>query len=218
MLKSIYQNEGFYIGKYEAGIEDSPRTSGSADKAPTETPVIKQNAYPYNYVTCSQAQTLASSMEKGGYNTNLMFGVQWDLVMKYLEAKGVSQADLKTDSTNWGNYWTNSWNVTNKESKYSDDYGRSWTSGAYGKKDSEKVIALSTGACDAFCKQGIYDLAGNMAEFTLEQYSKNNEYPCVIRGNYFTSGGSGIYGSCTSRSGLSMNYNDSRMGFRVTLY
>ena len=53
MLKSIYQNGGFYVGKYETGIEDSPKLSGSADTQPTETPVIKQNAYPYNYVTCS---------------------------------------------------------------------------------------------------------------------------------------------------------------------
>jgi len=28
-----------------------------------------------------------------------MFGVQWDLVLKYLETKGTAQADLKTDST-----------------------------------------------------------------------------------------------------------------------
>ena len=63
MLKSVYQNGGFYVGKYETGIEDAPKTSGSSSTAPTEKPVIKQNAYPYNYVTCSQAQSLASNME-----------------------------------------------------------------------------------------------------------------------------------------------------------
>ena len=82
MLKSVYQNGGFYIGKYETGIEDAPRTSGSPSIAPTEIPIIKQNAYPYNYVTCSQAQTLANSMESGNYTSSLMFGVQWDLVLK----------------------------------------------------------------------------------------------------------------------------------------
>ena len=60
MLKSVYQNGGFYVGKYETGIEDAPKTSGSATIAPTEISVIKQNAYPYNYVTCSQAQALFS--------------------------------------------------------------------------------------------------------------------------------------------------------------
>ena len=47
MLKSVYKNGGFYVGKYETGIEDEPKTSGSSLTAPTETPVIKQNAYPY---------------------------------------------------------------------------------------------------------------------------------------------------------------------------
>ena len=78
MLKSVYQNGGFYIGKYETGIESAPKTSGSSSTAPTETPVIKQNAYPYNYVTCRQAQTLASNMESGNHTSSLMFGVQWD--------------------------------------------------------------------------------------------------------------------------------------------
>ena len=47
-----------------------------------------------------------------------MFGVQWDLVLKYLETKGTSQMDLKTDSTSWGNYTNNAWNITNVDSKY----------------------------------------------------------------------------------------------------
>ena len=69
MLKSVYQNGGFYIGKYETGIENAPKTDQSSSlTAPTETPVIKQNAYPYNFVTCRQAQTLASNMESGNYN------------------------------------------------------------------------------------------------------------------------------------------------------
>ena len=98
MLRSVYQKGGFYVGKYETGIEDAPKTSGSADTAPTETPVIKQNAYPYNNVTCSQAQTLASNMESGNYTSSLMFGVQWDLILKYLETKGTTQTDLKENS------------------------------------------------------------------------------------------------------------------------
>ena len=43
MLRSIYINGGFYIGKYETGTE-TPRTSGSSSTAPKETPVIKPNA------------------------------------------------------------------------------------------------------------------------------------------------------------------------------
>ena len=74
MLKSVYQNGGFYIGKYETGyetgIEAKPRTSGSATITPNELPIIKQNAYPYNYVNCRQAQKVANKMESGSYMTS----------------------------------------------------------------------------------------------------------------------------------------------------
>ena len=95
MLKSVYQNGGFYVGKYETGVMENPRykESSSATVMPTDTPVIKQNAYPYNNITCSQAQTLASNMESGNHTSSLMFGVQWDLVLKYLETKGVVEID-----------------------------------------------------------------------------------------------------------------------------
>ena len=223
MLKSVYQNGGFYIGKYETGIENKPKTSGSADTAPTETPVIKRNAYPYNYVTCSQAQTLASNMESGNHTSSLMFGVQWDLVLKYLETKGTSQVDLKTDSTSWGNYYNNAWNITNSNSKYAiyDDKLENfdWTSGAYGIKDSDTIVLLSTGASDDFSKQGIYDLAGNVSEFTLEHANLVSralvECPCVVRG--------GIYNyddAAANRSNAPTAIFDDNiiLGFRVVLY
>ena len=214
MLKSVYQNGGFYIGKYETGIEDKPKTSGSSTTAPEEIPVIKQNAYPYNYVTCSQAQTLAKSMESGNYTSSLMFGVQWDLVLKYLETKGTAQADLKTNSTNWGNYLDNLWNITNANSKYAPN-GSGWTNGAYGQKSSDTEILLSTGASETFSKQGIYDLAGNVEEWILE-YTSNSFYPCAIRGGNYAIDGCD-YPAAYRSDGDATGYSDN-VGFRVSLY
>ena len=214
MLKSVYQNGGFYVGKYETGIEDAPKTSGSSSTAPTEMPVIKQNAYPYNNVTCSQAQTLASNMESGNYTSSLMFGVQWDLVLKYLETKGTAQADLKTNSTNWGNYYNNSWNITNENSKYAPN-GLGWTSGAYGKKDSNKSVLLSTGASETFSKQGIYDLAGNVWEWTLE-YTSDSDYPCAGRGGLYSDYGDD--GPAAYRGSDDTTGYDESIGFRVSLF
>ena len=70
MLKSIYTYGGFWIGRYEAGIEgtttettnartsSSPRISiGTSPKA-----ISQKDAIPYNYVYCSEAQTLAKEM------------------------------------------------------------------------------------------------------------------------------------------------------------
>ena len=219
MLKSVYQNGGFYVGKYETGIESGPKTSGSSSTEPTEIPVIKQNAYPYNSVTCSQAQTLASKMESGNYTSSLMFGVQWDLVLQYLETKGTSQSDLKTNSTNWGNYEDNLWNITNANSKYAiyDDKLENfdWTSGAYGIKDSYTSVLLSTGASDDFSKQGIYDLAGNVWEWTLE-YASDSRYPCAIRGGYYNLSGN-LYPAAYRGNHSTTNFLDT-FGFRVVLY
>ena len=219
MLKSVYQNGGFYVGKYETGIESGPKTSGSSSTEPTEIPVIKQNAYPYNSVTCSQAQTLASKMESGNYTSSLMFGVQWDLVLQYLETKGTSQSDLKTNSTNWGNYEDNLWNITNANSKYAiyDDKLENfdWTSGAYGIKDSDTIVLLSTGASDDFSKQGIYDLAGNVWEWTLE-YASDSRYPCAIRGGYYNLSGN-LYPAAYRSNHSTTNFLNT-FGFRVVLY
>ena len=213
MLKSVYQNGGFYVGKYETGIEDSPKKSYTSEL--TQTPVIKQNAYPYNYVTCSQAQTLANSMESGSHTSSLMFGVQWDLVLKYLETKGTAQADLKTDSTNWGNYKNNLWEITNANLKYSTNYGSEWTNGAYGKKDSNKSVLLSTGASETFSKQGIYDIAGNVWEWTLE-YTSDTSNPCASRGSSCSHHGGNSPARC--RDGNSTGRYRYGVGFRVALY
>ena len=225
MLKSVYQNGGFYIGKYETGIENAPKTDGDENTAPTEIPVIKQNAYPYNYVTCSQAQTLANNMKSGNHTSSLMFGVQWDLVLKYLETKGTSQMDLKTDSTSWGNYINNAWNITNSNSKYAiyDDKLENfdWTSGAYGIKDSDTMVLLSTGASDDFSKQGIYDLAGNVIEFTLEHANlisrAMSESPCAIRGGDYNYNGF-FNPAAANRFKSPTFYFNINLGFRVVLY
>ena len=215
MLKSVYQNGGFYIGKYETGTETA-RTSGDASIAPTETPVIKQNVYPYNYVTCSQAQTLASNMEHGDRTTSLLFGVQWDLTLKYLETKGTSQADLKTDSTSWGNYENNAWSITNENLKYSSNYGNSWTTATEKSKTSSENILLSTGASESFSKIGIYDLAGNVYELTLEHTSRTST-PCATRGGAFCYG-TGSYRPASDRYDYSTTICSYVIGARVALY
>ena len=143
-----------------------------------------------------------------------MFGVQWDLVLKYLETKGTTQADLITDSTNWGNYYNNLWNVTNANSKYAPN-GSSWTKGAYGKKASNLSILLSTGASETFSKQGIYDIAGNIWEWTLE-YTSDSSDPCASRGGDYSVGGRNI--PAVYRDYIGTTYYDDGVGFRGSLY
>ena len=85
MLKSVYENGGFYVGRYEAGIDTTTgtnRTSNTDQNSDGKytiegmpTPLSKADAYPYTYVTRTQAQNLASNVNSGTKTSSLMFGV-----------------------------------------------------------------------------------------------------------------------------------------------
>ena len=66
--------------------------------------ISQKDAIPYNYVYCSEAQALAKEMTPdSNYTSSLMFGIQWDLVCKFLEVKGgLTTADINSNSTNVG--------------------------------------------------------------------------------------------------------------------
>ena len=210
MLKSVYENGGFYIGKYEVGT-DTVRTSSSAEPS---TPVIKEGAYPYNYVTNKQAQEKSKELATGGRTSSLMFGIQWDLVLKHIETKqGKTQAELKNDSTTWGNYFNVTFEIT--KGKYSTDYGKTFTpvEGKYTKPASS--VLLTTGATERNSVLNIYDLAGNECEWTLEK-STYTRGTSVYRGGYFYSSGS--YYPASYRYGDTTSYSDDFISFRPALW
>ena len=106
MLKSVYLNGGFWVGRYEAGTEIN-RTK--AYEPITTAYVTKADMYPYTYITRTQAKILAENSLSGNYTRSLMFGVQWDLMLKYIETKNSKNIiDIKTklnvDSSEIGNY------------------------------------------------------------------------------------------------------------------
>ena len=193
MLKSIYDNEGFYIGRYEAGTYNARSSSSDA----LEIPIIKRDVYPYNFVTCKQAQILSNQLSVGEKNTSLMFGIQWGLVLKYLETTGVSQNELNNDSKNFGNYRNSTFEINRGKYNRYDEFGI-WND--Y-KKELEGCIVnnikqatnevsntmlLTTGITKQNSEQNIYDLAGNVYEYTLEKTTNPyNEYICTGRGGYF---------------------------------
>ena len=226
MLQSIKANGGFYIGKYEVGSFDNPVTSNDN----TRTAVIQQGAYPYNYVTCSQAEDLAEGLATGGKTSTLMFGIQWDLVLKYLEENGkwdttTNEASyyLKTNSSSWGNYTNNSFPVTegNKYAIYNQSTSKlgEWNPvpSDYEKPNSgtENRVLLSTGAVGDNSKMNIYDLAGNVLEWTLEKGTRTRS-PCAYRGGYYDGSGSSFPASF--RDYYSTSYSYITIGFRPALY
>jgi len=228
MLKSVYTNGGFWIGRYEAGLEEGkdPRTSYVAISA-SDKAVIKPNMYPYNYVTRDEAQTLAQKMDYGDCKGSLIFGIQWDLVLKYIETKNPAQkSNLLTNSTSIGNYYNSKftlnrgkfaqYNALSKWYNFNSDEKSNLVEKSQKKEQSsyENGILLTTGATDATNLQNIYDIAGNVWEWTLEFYTTSR--PCVVRGGSYTSNGSG--NPAKYRSVNDTNYYNADVGFRVGLW
>ena len=223
MLKSVYQNGGFYVGRYETGIDASKQKqrifNANSEKLTihdvTQTPVIKANAYPYTWVNRTQAQVLAKNMNSGTKTSSLMFGVQWDLILAFMHTKGnVSNKEINVDSTNLGNYQNNTWNITNKDVKYSTDDGINYNNCPYEKKQEENVL-LTTGSSEKFAHMNIYDIAGNVWEYTLE-YTGNTTRPCSLMGSYYQY--KGTIPVSTRGYLTATNYNFYDLGFRIVIY
>ena len=191
MLRSVYKNGGFWIGRYEVGIEDNFRNyqDDTQNEHPiTEIPVIKANAYPYTYLRCSQAQTLSKQLSIGEKTSSLIFGIQWDLTCKFLEKSGLTTSEINSDSSKWGNH-SNAPIMLSlvKFNTNPSSLNSRWLDITQGQKNGEMI--LTTGASEDAKKMNIYDFAGNVWEWTLE-YSFDRTYPCSFRGGFYGNLGS----------------------------
>ena len=121
------------------------------------------------------------------YKGSLMFGVQWDLVLKFIENK-LSATDieivskLNSNSTIIGNYNNSTFTINRGRYAVYSSYTLNSTWNEYNipitnfvDTNSNKLslssgngILLTTGAVDQNCLMNIYDIAGNVWEWTLE--------------------------------------------------
>ena len=207
MMLSVKNNKGFYIARFEAG--DGDATAARTKVTTAHTVVSKKNAYVYNHVpwgksmSDTSAQTKNSvanvagavELSKNMYKDStsvvsaLCYGVQWDAVMNF-----VSDAthNIK-DSRSWGNY-------SNSEGDAAINSGKS-------------NMNYTTGRNEAWKAKNIYDLAGNVNEWTMESSSS---YYRFVRGGYFNYVGTKYPASARSNYYPTDAYD--RIGFRTTLY
>ena len=240
MLQSIKTNGGFWISRYEAGIEGT-NTDETANEIPnvryehsnitnsSPKAVSQADRIPYNWVTCSEAQTLASAMSTDSNKTSsLLFGIQWDLTCKFIKTKtNLTIEDIKTDSTSWGNYKNNSIKLSRGRYNVSPENSSSvWkrfnvdtdnVTGAQTSNNENYMQLLTTGASEQTNKMNIYDFAGNVWEWTLEKTSETS-YPCVVRGGSFNYEGSNRPAADCNNGGIGIVDNNYHFGFRSTLY
>ena len=212
MYKSVKENGGFYIGRYETGFEGttakskhtthSTYTQAIVDEE-TRKLVVKANMQVYNYVPWGVGMTDISAVDKGtisnpayvigavelarnfddineyiGVTSTLCYSVQWDAILKWMK-------DIKNT------------NVTGSPLYVQNSLGMGWYKNNYstGNPTSKTGIAVDSKVSNRV--KNIYDMAGNVYEWSTETYSKSDR-PCVFRG-----------GVCSNNT----FYTSTRLGF-----
>ncbi len=196
---SVERYKGFYIGRYEAGDKESTvaKTLRSSNDV-TKTVTIKANQAPYNYVRRTQAVSLAEGFAtKQGYKakTKLVSSYAWDTTIAFLQKVNSDYGS----SSEEGNYYDTTFSYTD-------------ITGATKTKASDSEVLVPTGQTTPVCN--IYDMGGNVWEWTTESFS-DTDTPCAFRGGRYS--GDFASGPAGYRVGISDNA-DGSIGFRLTLF
>ena len=192
MMKSVQDNYGFYIGRYEAGTTEERKHDFDNG---TDTLVVKRDAMPYNYVAWGKSMSDYTSIIKYDFNSGSYSETGKDqgkgavLLSKELYGKtadagkyGVVSTlcygvqwdamlkfmgkDTEIDAGNWGNFTNNNLKITRASAKYWDEDEKKWN--LVTEPGTSCGQLLTTGASESFSLKNIFDIAGNCGEFTME--------------------------------------------------
>ena len=212
MYNSVKNNGGFYIARYEAG-SSVQRTD--SENGTTELIASQKNKYPYNYVawgpsmTSTSGNILYNGKDQGkgavelsrcvypensnnGVVSTLIYGVQWDAAISFLsdvQNEGQNKPYIVV-SINMG------WYDNNKSS------------------NSQHKTGIDIGENAANKVKNIYDIGGNILEWSMEAYGGNNTR--IYRGGYYFNNINN--GPASNRSYSSPNVATEYNGFRIALY
>ncbi len=169
MIRSIEKYGGFYIGRYETGRLESSQTSQA---------VVRKMNTNIASVTWYNSFKGCKQLNKDNENivTSLISGTLWDATLEWLVQSGAKNSNNNTigysgmtSSASWGNYY-------NSTFTYID------TSGQEANKGRSSSTRIPSGSSEYTKANNIYDLAGNVWEWTLEAYSTGSR---VCRGGYY---------------------------------
>ena len=248
-LNSVNKYGGFYIARYEAGVPSNASFYANTDGATYITekdanvltngykPVSKKNNQVWNYVYQRTAKALGEKMYEGhtAVTSQLIDSYAWDTVVDWFE-KEIS--GIGDNSTGYGNYYDSGIKFIN--SLYAvHQYNNGWVVSPTYKKGRGTVTGcteLATGvtALEGSSSQNkvknIYDMAGNMWEWTTEVGNRSttetllSEDQVTIANYAILRGGGSVWdgedGPISCRNGNNSTSSDSyfNFGFRVVLY
>ena len=153
-IASVEANGGYYIGRYEAGKENN-------------VAVIKQNQEPYINIKWSEAYTLAKGIDVGNKATSyLCSSYAWDTAIKFIQTHSTA-TNYAITRENFNGNWIDK-DVKDKNGNVI--------------KKSGTESRLNTGVTTSWAN--IYDMGGNVGEFTTE-LNPNTSEAVVLRGGYY---------------------------------
>ena len=164
------------------------------------------------------------------YNNNyvssgIITGTQWDVILNKMKDKaGLSESDI-TNSSSWGNYKNTSISYNGrKTTAYKNS--SNWILPPFGSVDSGKTSTytddnhgdlLTTGASATTQQYHIFDIAGNLWEWTEE-----DSHSAISGQRRVSRGGSSVRASsdfpACYRDYFDVSYTATQVGFRVVLY
>ena len=193
MLNSVATYGGFYIGRYQ---------TGDLSQA---TPVVKRMNTDINNQTWYTMWKKARKLSGTSAGAQMIWGIQWDETLKWLIDIGEkTYAEIASDSTSWGNYINNSFTYYTNTSK------------STATKASNSNIIIPSGAYEGTNANNIFDLAGNMSEWTLESYILKANYGRTYRSGFFS--GNGYQVTASYRYYHTPNFIDNDIGLRCSLF
>ena len=189
MVDSVEKYGGFYIGRYETG--DLNQDVAVVQKGNTN---ISNQTWYTMYKKC---KTLSNN--NNNVVTGMAWGNQFDRTLMWLIESGAkTKEEISSNSTSWANYGNATFEYTN-------------SSGSVVTKNSGSYVRIPAGSTDYTKVNNIYDLAGNVYDWTMEAYSSN--YRVMRGGNFGNVSGTARYRVSSSPTGSSYDY-----GCRSALY
>jgi len=181
MIGSVEKYGGYYIGRYETG-----GLNGTAVVVKGDTNINNCTWY-----------TMYKKMKKlKGNNENvetgMIWGCQWDRTLMWLiESGDKTKEQIAKDSGEWGNYNNNAVEYVT-------------ASGTTATATGSKIIPA--GSSEQTKANNIYDLAGNVFDWTMEANSSDVR---MLRGGYYYN-----VSTLPASSRLSSNPNNSSGSYR----